>query len=103
MVYWSASDELVLRDFNDSFGGGGFGVTPPPPYDSVGMSWAAGRRCTDIPDPGPDLTPPTLWADGTPLAHGPYTPHEWRAAKDAHGLPCPLGGKPVGNHPTKES
>jgi len=99
-VHTSASDALVLADLNESLGGG-FTLWPEPPYDPVGMAWANGRRCTTGEDPGPDMTPPLLWADGTPI-HGPYDPHEWRAAIDAHGLPATVGGKTVGNHPAKE-
>ena len=99
-MYNSASDAMILADFAESFGEG-YSVSPDVPYDYVGMNWAAGRRCTTGDDPGPDLTPPLLWADGTHI-HGPYDPHEWRAAIDAHGLPATVGGKTVGNHPAKE-
>jgi len=101
-MYHSSSDAAILEDFNESMGGG-YSVSPPPPYDFVGMNWAAGRRCTDIPDPGPEILPPTLWADGTPLAHGPHTPTAWRAMVTAHGLPCTIGGKTIGVHPKREN
>jgi len=100
-VYTSVSDALVLADLNESLGSG-FTLWPEPPYDPIGMPWANGRRCTDFEDPGPEIIPDVLWADGTPI-HGPYDPHEWRAAVDAHGLPATRGGVTIGNHPKKEN
>ena len=103
-MYTSASDALILRDFQDSFGEG-FSTSPIPPYDSVGMNWAAGRRCTDTPDPGPIPVPAFLWADGTPVGRYPQPPtaSEWRALVAGHGLPMTLDGETVGNWPKKET
>jgi len=101
-VHNSASDELMLADLNQSLGGG-FTIWPEPAYDPIGMAWANGRRCMDTPDPGPDLTPPLLWADGTPLKRGPHTTRAWKAMVDAHGLPCTAGGRTVGNWPKADS
>jgi len=87
-VHNSASDAMVIADFAESFGKDGFSVTPGPPYDFVGMNWAAGRRCTDIPDPGPDTSQPQVWQDGYPIEHGPHTPIAWRALVARHGVPA---------------
>ena len=102
-MYTSASDALILRDFQDSFGDG-FSTSPVPPYDSVGMNWAAGRRCTNTPDPGPIPLPDFLWADGTPVGRYPQPPTavEWRALVAEHGLPLTMDGETVGNWPKKE-
>ena len=103
MAYLTANDSAILAELAE--GPGGFNVGPPVPYDSVGMNWAAGRRCTDTPDPGPIAPPDVRWADGTPM--GPYpqppTASEWRALKAEHGLPCTMDGVTVGNWPKKEN
>jgi len=69
------------------------------------MNWAAGRRCTDTPDPGPATPTPFLWADGTPVAVYPQPPtaSEWRALVAKHGLPMTAYGETVGNWPKKEN
>ena len=87
-MYTSAHDAAILADFHESMGDG-FHTSPIPPYDSVGMNWAAGRRCTDLEDPGPDTSPGFLWADGTPVARYPQPPtaSEWRALVAKHGVP----------------
>ena len=99
MAYLTANDSAILSELAE--GPGGFNVGPPIPYDSVGMNWAAGRRCTDTPDPGPATPTVFLWADGTPLAVYPQPPtaSEWRALVAKHGLPMTADGETVGNWP----
>ena len=103
-MYTSPGDALILTDMRESLGDG-FSVGPLPAYDSVGMNWAAGRRCTNTPDPGPIPPPDVRWADGTPC--GPYpqppTASAWRAMVAEHGSPLTMDGKTIGNHPKKES
>ena len=88
MSYWN-NDRTTIADLTEALGEG-FSVSPPVPYDHVGMNWANGRRCTDTPDPGPIPPPDVRWADGTPIQHGPHTPIAWRAMLAAHGLPVRL-------------
>ena len=76
----------------------GFSISPPVPYDPIGMPWANGRRCTTGEDPGPIAGPVHLWRDGTPLKRYPQPPSatEWRATVARHGLPTTSDGKIVG-------
>ena len=96
MAYLSANDSAILADLSDE--PGGFSVGPPTPYDPIGMAWANGRRCSNLPDPGPIAGPVHLWRDGTPLKRYPQPPSasEWRATVAKHGLPTTSDGKIVG-------
>ena len=93
----SQRDSDVLSEV---FGEGvqGFSISPPVPYDPIGMAWANGRRCTNTPDPGPVIIPDLVWRDGTPQPPFPHPPTalEWRRLVSAHGLPMTRGGVVVG-------
>lgn len=90
-------DQVTFAELDDAMPNG-FSISPPPPYDPIGMAWANGRRCTTGEDPGPIEPPVYLWRDGTPLQVYPQPPSalEWRATATEHGLPMTRDGKIVG-------